>query len=1085
MAVLLSRVTGNLTTASTWGLVDSTSYLNSESGATQPPSSAGASARSAGFTPGAITIDAIALKPQVRGAGARVTVELWNNTDSVLVSGTTVTVNIPELQSASSTSLEGGWAVFKFASSVTLIAAKSYMVQVTLSGPVANLILFTNGTANNWSRALRTTTTQAPAAGDDMIVAGENTGTTTAATFTGNVTGGSPTITSVSSFTGLAVGQTLSGTGMSDQAITALNPGGGTITINTNSGATGTGATLTAITNTGNDLTVTNNQTAATDYGSNTNSTATPAMSVCKRGTLKWADGSAANPKLRLSGHLIVYSGGTLNIGTTGTPIPRDSVAILEFDPAADGDMGLIGRNGSTVNIQGLSRTSGKNVWKTLLTADYAGNVAASGGGIGVSAATSGAFGNDPSGLTVITNNQYNGNVYTASVVDSATNSVHFLVKSNLSFTGGATYTVALWMARGTGTNNRYARLAVSTNNLTLGNGFYADIDLQAGTIGSCTAINSGTATSSSITAVGSGYLCVITGVIQSTSGTAGLIMAAANSLGGITYVGDTTMNYYYYNPQLYQASSVPSTLTIADDTGWKSGDVIAIASTTRNNYECESLLMSADAGASSIVCSVAPMFAHSGTSPTQAEIILLTRNVKIRSTSATLMAYCFFDTTATVDIDWAEFYYLGENAGNKRGIEVATTTGSFLMQFSSIHDCEDMGFYVAGASANNITFSSNAMWNCASTIGPAINVSSATTGVPVLDSNIIMRTLNSNCVTLLDSGLTFTNNTLVGATQSGVAFAEASAPLGTFTGNVAHSTGNLGFSTTTGMSGTISGGASWRNTGTGISLTSTPIDLIVDGMALFGNTTQNISFGAGDTTLKNLTVSGDTTFPTTSGIIFTSTNAGRLIIDNCDFGTASGIKTAHTQDINVSVVTATQTIMRNTKLASSTEVATPSNLRSGGFVSSQKHDQTAGNHVFWLVSGKGQTDTTFYNTASPSIRLTPTSATVKMESAPKDRGMQVAVASGATATVSVYIRKSAAGDGTAYSGNQPRLIQRANPALGQDSDVVLATYSGGTGSWAQISGTTSTATDDGCWEIVVDADGTAGWINVDDFAVT
>src|SRR3954462_2949674 len=185
MAVLLSRATGNLTTASTWALVDSTSYLNSESGATQPPSSAGASARSAGFTPGAITIDAIALKPQVRGLGARVTVELWNNTDSVLVSGTTGTVNIPELQSASGISLEGGWAVFKFASSVTLIAAKSYMVQVTLSSAVANLILFTNGTANNWCRALRTTTTQVPAAGDDMIVAGENTGTTTAATFTG------------------------------------------------------------------------------------------------------------------------------------------------------------------------------------------------------------------------------------------------------------------------------------------------------------------------------------------------------------------------------------------------------------------------------------------------------------------------------------------------------------------------------------------------------------------------------------------------------------------------------------------------------------------------------------------------------------------------------------------------------------------------------------------------------------------------------------------------------------------------------------------------------------------------------------
>jgi hypothetical protein len=1017
MAVLLSCATGNLTSSSTWALVDSTSFLRSEGGSS---TLTGSAARSAGFTPGAITIDAIAVFIQFRAVSpsGTMTVELWNNTGSTIVSGTSVTVNVSDLPLCSSTGNEGGWIVFKFSASVTLISATSYMVQAS-STVGSQVVLWTNGTATNWCRALRTTTTQAPAAGDDMIVAGEHTGA-----------------------------------------------------------------------GTGNDLTVTNDQTAATDYGSNTNSTVTPAMSVCKRGTLKWADGSAANPKMRLSGHLIVYSGGTLNIGTTGTPIPRDSTAILEFDPAADGDMGLIGRNGSTVNIQGLSRTSGKNVWKTLLTADYAGNLAAA-SNVNVSGATSGAWTNDPSGLTVLSNNQYNGNLYTASVVDSATNSVHFLNKPNISFTGGATYTVALWMARGTGTNNRYARLAVSTNSLTLGNGFYADIDLQAGTIGSCTAINSGTATSSSITAVGSGYLCVITGVIQSTSGTTNVIMAAANSLGGVTYVGDTTMNYYYYNPQLYQASSVPSTLTITDDTGWKSGDVIAIASTTRNNYECESLLMSADAGASSVVCSVAPIFAHSGTSPTQAEIILLTRNVKIRSTSATLMAYCFFDTTATVDIDWAEFYYLGANTINKRGVEIATTTGSFSMQFSSIHDTEAGAFIANGGSTNNYTFSSNGLWNISTTVGIAPLSISTTTGTNwTLDSNIIMRTIaGGNFLTSInDVGGTFTNNTFVGAAAVGLNFNEGTATAaGTISGNVSHSNGTNGIQTqaasATGYP-VISGGSSWRNSAAGLSVSG--YELVIDGLVLFGNVTQNIIIpSAGDITYKNIVSSGDTTFSTATGVSILVGGSARIVMDNCDFGTVIGIKTAHTQDINIVTVSSCMVEGRNNKLASSTEIATPSNLRGGGFVSSQKHDQTAGNHLFWLQGGKGQTDTTFYNTASPSIRLTPTSATVKMESAPKDRGIQVAVASGATATVSVYIRKSASGDGAAYNGNQPRLIQRANPALGQSSDVVLATYSGGTGSWAQISGTTSTATDDGCWEIVVDADGTAGWVNIDDFAVT
>ena len=133
------------------------------------------------------------------------------------------------------------------------------------------------------------------------------------------------------------------------------------------------------------------------------------------------------------------------------------------------------------------------------------------------------------------------------------------------------------------------------------------------------------------------------------------------------------------------------------------------------------------------------------------------------------------------------------------------------------------------------------------------------------------------------------------------------------------------------------------------------------------------------------------------------------------------------------------------------------------------------------MTYGQIKTDTSFFNTASPSMRLTPNNASSKLESAPKSRGIQVACPSGQSVSVAAYIYKSKTGDGAAYNGNQPRLVQRANPAMGQNSDVVLATYSAGTGSWNQLSGNTSTATDDGCWEIVVDCDGTAGWVNVDD----
>ena len=57
-------------------------------------------------------------------------------------------------------------------------------------------------------------------------------------TFTGNVTSGSPIVTSVSSFTGLQVGQTISGTSVPGRKILSLNPGAGTLTMTGN--ATGT-----------------------------------------------------------------------------------------------------------------------------------------------------------------------------------------------------------------------------------------------------------------------------------------------------------------------------------------------------------------------------------------------------------------------------------------------------------------------------------------------------------------------------------------------------------------------------------------------------------------------------------------------------------------------------------------------------------------------------------------------------------------------------------------------------------------------------------------------------------------------------
>jgi hypothetical protein len=80
----------------------------------------------------------------------------------------------------------------------------------------------------------------------------------------------------------------------------------------------------------------------------------------------------------------------------------------------------------------------------------------------------------------------------------------------------------------------------------------------------------------------------------------------------------------------------------------------------------------------------------------------------------------------------------------------------------------------------------------------------------------------------------------------------------------------------------------------------------------------------------------------------------------------------------------------------------------------------------------------------------------------------------------------------TIYVGSAPRLIQKANAALGQNADVVIATASTGDsqgGVWQTLSGNSSSATDDGAWEFVVDCDNTnivaqsPSFINVDDWS--
>lgn len=587
---------------------------------------------------------------------------------------------------------------------------------------------------------------------------------------------------------------------------------------------------------------------------------------------------------------------------------------------------------------------------------------------------------------------------------------------------------------------------------------------------------------------------------------------SAANVDTGLVVLPGGTLNAYGNNSRTRKAkltadaSASATSLTLDTTSGWLVagsspwgvGDDIAIASTTRTPGQTEKRTISTVPGGTSATITSGLTNAHSGTSPTQAEVINLTGNVRIRGVSSSLQGYLSFGTTSVVTIDNAEILQCGSNTTGKRGIDIETTTGSCSITNCSIHDStvsSSRGFNLTSSSGNNITLQNNVTYNLFDshiyTVG--------TTGASItIDGNWCLLCTSpgsssfAHVLYFQDIGMTVTNNVAVSG-YGGIRIAERNnaSAVGTWSGNSSHSHATMGIETfiSTTVPFTLTNLTAWRNSSAGIymgSNTEMGVGIVFESPILFGNAGSNIAVEYSQNfIINNGVLNGDSTFSTTSGISIQNDTAGvKIRLNSCDFGTVSGIKTAHTNDIAlVSAGAFAEITLSNTKLASGTEISGQTFLVTGSFVSSQKHDQTAGSHKTWATTGTVSTDSTIYNTASPSQRLTPNNATYKLDSAAlgSGRGFLYPVANGATVTPSAYVRKSSSGDGAAYNGNQPRLILKRNDALGVTSDTVLDTMTVSTGTWEQLTGTTPAATDDGVFEIVVDCDGTTGWVNVDD----
>lgn len=533
------------------------------------------------------------------------------------------------------------------------------------------------------------------------------------------------------------------------------------------------------------------------------------------------------------------------------------------------------------------------------------------------------------------------------------------------------------------------------------------------------------------------------------------------------------------------------TSLGVDTGTGWLDNDVIAIASTTRTGTQSESGTLNGNAGASTLTVdgfagtAGGILNAHGGTAPVQAEVILLTRSSVWKGASASLQTYVRFGATASVDWDWAECMWMGSNTTNKRGLDLAVTTGTQSFTNCSLHDFSvsgSRGFNVAGTSGTGLSITNCVTYNIANDhfINVANSGSAAISGLWC----ILNTTASTNMVTLGDAGSSYSDILAVGATGVGVSATE-NALLNSWANIRSHSCTSYNIEISNGT-GYINGMTSYRGNGNGgLAVnggTNGQIDIEIDNLLEFGSNTQNVRLTVGTLQLNSPILAGDSTFATASGISNQGNSSnGRLFIQSGQLGVATAFYATHTTaDITVGAQGIFRVDLNNTILGSATEVNTPSSLCPGTFIASHKHDQVAGAHKTWVKTGILESDTTVTHSPNTvSLKMTPNSATLKLESMGIHGPYKVPVANGQTVGISIFVAQSAT-----YNGNRARLIQKRNDAIGLTSEVVLDTatsasdYSGGY-QWEELTGTTGTVNADGTVEFVIDCDGTVGFIEV------
>lgn len=549
--------------------------------------------------------------------------------------------------------------------------------------------------------------------------------------------------------------------------------------------------------------------------------------------------------------------------------------------------------------------------------------------------------------------------------------------------------------------------------------------------------------------------------------------------------------------------------ITVASTTGFAVGDTVYLTSTnpTIRTQDDTTTVVSIDSSTTMTLTNLST--SHTGTNDSNGDrrcrVVNCTRNITLQGNSTSLGSYIDINSSAAVNMSYIALWYMGSTSATagKRGIDIRHGTGGT----TNLQYCVQY----AGGTTNGIHYNmtpaaaatSITIQHCTSVLSgnTAVNFNTAGANATTIEYCLIagMRSSSAAAVVINGANQIFRNCEIVA--HQGTSGNAAALSITADNTNSLPVTGDL--------SNNYIAFSYWAVTiNSNTASRAYVIDnlMIVESVAGFyagllggysykqRQVLNNMTVYGGGSVLPPVSVFGygpfdfiGCTFVVGAGswTRFLNMNNNGYINDvrfiNCAIGGNSQVMAATTSVFGGTVRFINCTGMPSTVqgLVASTE--TPYLFEDAVF-SSQKHNGTNDLHRSVIKCGYVETDTTIVDSATRSVRLTPTNASVKTGSAMVWR---IRVDGGATITPSVKLRKSVVGDGTAYNGNQPRLVIKRNDAVGISSDTVLATAtSASDGAWETISGTSATFSDEGEVLLCVDCDGTTGWINIQSITV-